>query len=131
MGPTRRRVLAWTAGVLAAPATLGAYALGVEPLLLERVVRHRVTPSAWGQAPLLRIAVLADLHACEPWMTESRIEGVVAQCDALGADVIVLLGDYAADHRYLRRRLPPAEWSRPLAGLAAPLGVYAVLGNHD
>jgi uncharacterized protein len=52
---------------------VGAYALGVEPLLLERVVSYRVTPSTWGQTPTLRIAVLADLHACEPWMTERRI----------------------------------------------------------
>ncbi len=128
---TRRRVLALTAGVLAAPVALGAYAFGVEPLVLERVVRYRVTPSAWAGGPRLRIAVLADLHACEPWMTEARLESIVAQCNALGADVIVLLGDYAADHRYVRRRVHPAEWSRPLAGLAAPPGVYAVLGNHD
>ena len=128
---TRRRLLSWTAGLLAAPAAVGAYAVGVEPLLFERVVTHRVAPRAWGQAPPLRIAVLADIHACEPWMTATRIEGIVARCNALGADVVVLLGDYAASHRFVARRVPPAEWSRPLAALAAPLGVYAIMGNHD
>lgn len=128
---TRRRLLAWTAGILAAPATLGAYAVGVEPLLLERIATHRVTPRAWGQAPMLRIAVLADIHACEPWMTERRIQGIVAQCNELAADVIVLLGDYTAGPRFMTRQVHSPEWSRALAKLAAPLGVYAILGNHD
>ncbi|EYD77387.1 Phosphoesterase [Rubellimicrobium mesophilum DSM 19309] len=128
---TRRRVLAWTAGLLAAPATLGACAVGVEPLLLERVVSYRVTPSTWGATPTLRIAVLADLHACEPWMTERRIESIVAQCNALGADLVVLLGDYVAGHRFTTGQVPSPNWSRPLARLVAPLGVYAILGNHD
>jgi hypothetical protein len=128
---TRRRLLAWTAGLLAAPATLGAYAVGVEPLLLERVVTHRVTPRAWGQAPALRIAVLADIHTCEPWMTERRIASIVAQCNEVAADLIVLLGGYTAGHRFVTRQVHSHEWSRALAQLTAPLGVYAVLGNHD
>lgn len=128
---TRRRFLSWMAGIFAAPATLSAYAVGVEPLLLERVVTHRVTPRAWGQAPMLRIAVLADIHACEPWMTERRIESIVAQCNELAADVIVLLGDYTAGHRFMTRQVHSPEWSRALATLAAPLGVFAIMGNHD
>jgi uncharacterized protein len=110
---------------------VGAYALGVEPLLLERVVSYRVTPSTWGATPTLRIAVLADLHACEPWMTERRIERIVAQCNELEADLVVLLGDYVAGHRFVTGQVPSPDWSRPLAMLAAPLGVYAILGNHD
>lgn len=131
MRVTRRRFLSWAAGLLAVPAAFGAYAVGVEPLLLERVVTYRVTPLAWGQAPMLRIAVLADIHACEPWMTERRIESIVAQCNELGADVIVLLGDYTAGHRFITRQVHSPEWSRALAQLAAPLGVFAILGNHD
>lgn len=128
---SRRQFFGWTAGVLAAPVALGGYALGVEPLLLERVVRYRVTPKSWGATPTLRIAVLADIHACEPWMTERRIESIVAQCNGLGADLIVLLGDYTASHHYKTRELHSSAWSRPLGKLTAPLGVYSILGNHD
>jgi uncharacterized protein len=116
---------------MAAPATVGAYALGVEPLLLERVVSYRVRPITWGQTPSLRIAVLADLHACEPWMTQRRLDSIVSQCNELEADVVVLLGDYVAGHRFMTRQVPSPDWSRPLGKLAAPLGVYAILGNHD
>jgi predicted MPP superfamily phosphohydrolase len=117
--------------LLAAPAALGGYAFGVEPLLLERVVGYRVTPSGWGATPTLRIACLADIHACEPWMSERRIEGIVAQCNALEADLIVLLGDYTAGHPYITRQVHSPEWSRALGRLSAPLGVYAIMGNHD
>lgn len=128
---TRRRFLAWTAGSLAAPAALGGYAFGVEPLLLERVVSYRVAPASWSATPSLRIAALADIHACEPWMSEKRIDRIVAQCNDLGADLIVLLGDYTASHRYMIRQVHAPEWSRAFARLSAPLGVFAILGNHD
>jgi hypothetical protein len=50
----------------------------------------------------------------------------------LKADVIVLLGDYvAAMRRYGTTDIPIADWTAELGRLSAPLGVYAVLGNHD
>ena len=42
-----------------------------------------------------------------------------------------MLGDYVAGHRKVTRIIPGAEWAAALAGLKAPLGVHAVLGNHD
>jgi len=36
-----------------------------------------------------------------------------------------------AGHRHVTRRIPSEEWARVLAGLTAPLGVHAILGNHD
>src|SRR5262249_43484252 len=48
-------------------------------------------------------------------------------------DVIVLLGDYvnALRLRFHSALVPVGEWMAPLKELHAPLGVYAVLGNHD
>jgi predicted MPP superfamily phosphohydrolase len=43
----------------------------------------------------------------------------------------VLLGDYVAGHRGVLGPMESAEWSAPLAVLKAPLGVHAILGNHD
>ncbi len=80
--------------------------------------------------PALRIAVLADIHACAPWMTLRRIEAIVAQTNMLGADLIVLLGDYVG-HVLFARQLPPRPVAGALARLQAPLGTFAVMGNHD
>ncbi len=44
--------------------------------------------------------------------------------------MIVLLGDYPA-HIPLTRVVPPKDVARELARLVAPLGVWAVFGNHD
>jgi predicted MPP superfamily phosphohydrolase len=55
----------------------------------------------------------------------------VSQTNALGADLIVLLGDYVAGSRYVSGLVHSSEWSRALSGLKAPLGVHAILGNHE
>ena len=61
----------------------------------------------------------------------THIEAIVERTNALGADIIVLLGDYVAGHRHVTRFIPADEWAAVLAGLKAPLGVHAILGNHD
>jgi uncharacterized protein len=55
----------------------------------------------------------------------------LSRTPTLGADIIVLLGDYVAGHRHVTRFIPASEWAPVLAGLKAPLGVHAILGNHD
>ena len=77
------------------------------------------------------LAIVADLHACDPWMSLEHIEAIVDRTNALHADVIVMLGDYVAGHRHVTRYIPAREWAPVLAGLKAPLGVHAILGNHD
>jgi predicted MPP superfamily phosphohydrolase len=61
----------------------------------------------------------------------SRVEEIVDTTNALAADVIVLLGDYVAGHRFMTRQVGMAEVAPVLARLWAPLGVFAILGNHD
>jgi len=103
----------------------------LEGLLRQRIRHYDLKLARWPTGLDLSIAVVADLHACEPWMNVARIEAIVAQTNALGADLIVLLGDFSSGHRLVTRRLEPTEWARPLAQLKAPLGVHAILGNHD
>jgi hypothetical protein len=64
-------------------------------------------------------------------MPPARITEIVARTNALGADAILLLGDYTAGHPFQTRAVAAAETARILAGLRAPLGVHGVLGNHD
>ncbi len=80
----------------------------------------------------LRIAVLADVHACEPWMTVGRVEELVATTNRLAPDLTVLLGDYVcAIFGWKHGVIPMSDWARALSGLKAPLGTFAILGNHD
>jgi predicted MPP superfamily phosphohydrolase len=64
-------------------------------------------------------------------MPLARIDQIVAATNALAPDLIVLLGDYVAGHRFMTRPIGMAELAPRLAGLDAPLGVHAILGNHD
>jgi predicted MPP superfamily phosphohydrolase len=127
---SRRQFLRFIGGLSALGASTAAYGFG-EPILRLRVARYDITPKQWPAGFPLQIAVIADLHACDPWMSLERIEAIVARTNALNADIIVMLGDYVAGHRHVTRLIPAGEWAPVLAGLKAPLGVHAILGNHD
>jgi len=103
-----------------------------EPFWL-RVTDYRLTPPNWPSGLHLKIAVLADIHACEPWLGLNKLERIVARTNALSPDIILLLGDYVASHgiRKYGRSVAYGDWADALAKLKAPLGVHGVLGNHD
>jgi predicted MPP superfamily phosphohydrolase len=128
---SRRLFLKALLGSAAALVGSGAYALGIEPAFRLRVQRYALTPARWPERLRVSIAVVADIHAGEPHMPLSRIEEVVATTNALGADLVVLLGDYVAGHRFMSRELRMPEVAGALAHLKAPLGVFSILGNHD
>ena len=128
---SRRQFLRFIAGVGALGASTATYGFGIEPVLRLRVARYNITPPHWPAGFQLKIAAIADLHACDPWMSLNHIQAIVERANALGADIIVMLGDYVAGHRHVTRTIPAGEWAPVLAGLKAPLGVHAILGNHD
>lgn len=128
---TRRGFFRLLGGSVVAAAALGTYAFGIEPMLLTRVKRYSLTPPMWPKGLKLRIVALADIHACRPWMTPERIASLVEEANALQPDLIVLLGDYVSRPRWISDWVDYSEWAPALAGLKAPLGVFAILGNHD
>jgi predicted MPP superfamily phosphohydrolase len=128
---TRRHLIRSIGGLSALGLSTAAYGVGIEPVLRLRVTRYHPAPRQWPADFPLKIAVIADIHACDPWMSLERIAGIVDRTNALNADIIVLLGDYVAGMHQVTRIIPASEWARVLAGLKAPLGVHAVMGNHD
>lgn len=126
-----RRGVFLGAGGLAAAGGLGAYAFGVEPFLRLAVRRHAVMPARWPAGLRLKVALLADLHAGAPMMDEARIEHIVATANALAPDLVLLAGDFGVASRFVTRILPQRDVARRLGALRAPLGVFAVNGNHD
>lgn len=74
----------------------------------------------------IRVALLTDIHHSS-LVSADDVSRAVTMTNALEPDLIVLGGDYvtAADRAFME---PVAEL---LAPLRAPLGVLAILGNHD
>ncbi|MCW5850018.1 MAG: metallophosphoesterase [Anaerolineae bacterium] len=76
----------------------------------------------------LRIAHLSDLHTSR-WIQADYLRSAANLVLAQRPDLIVLTGDFIHHERDVQRHA--AECARGLASLRAPLGVFAVLGNHD
>jgi predicted MPP superfamily phosphohydrolase len=129
-GLTRRalllRVCGGGLGGLTGAAGAGAYVHDIEPFWAT-VERHemdfpQLDPALVG----LRLAQLSDLHLF--YNTGSEYLGAqIERCMTLSPDVVVLTGDFItrADGSYT------GQLTSLLSKLRAPLGVFAVLGNHD
>ncbi|MBL6454361.1 metallophosphoesterase [Belnapia sp. T6] len=128
-GRGRRRLLGWLGGVGAGLG--GGPAFGAVPERELALVRHRLAPASWPRGLPLSIALIADPHAGGPQTPLERLHRAVALTNALRPDLVVLLGDYLADGRFHADRPSMRQVAEILAGLQAPLGVHAVLGNHD
>ena len=128
---TRRNLLKFLGRGLVASAALSGYAFGIEPILRLSITRYQPRPKAWPSDFPLKIAAIADIHAVEPFMPVRRIRQIVEATNALGADIIVLLGDFVTGMRIRTGSVKESEWAAVLKDLSAPLGVHAILGNHD
>ena len=117
------------AAALSGPA-FASYA-GVEAAAMLDVTRYRLRPRNWPAGQKLTISVIADLHAGGPNMGIERINHVVETSNALRPDIVLLLGDFVATHKFVTDPVPAPVWAAELSRLKAPLGVHAILGNHD
>ncbi len=128
---SRRKFLKGLLALSASSVAIGGYALA-EPFRLN-ITRYQLTPRGWPPTCRLKVAVIADIHVCEPWMGLEKLRRIVARTNALGPDIILLLGDYVASQGIRRygRNVGYEDWGPVLAKLSAPLGVHGVMGNHD
>ena len=88
----------------------------------EHVITSRDVPVSFNGT---RIVFVSDIHH-GPYFSRSRVAGMVERINRLHPDLIILGGDYV--HRSSSYILPLFD---ELRKLQAPLGIYAVLGNHD
>lgn len=105
---------------------------GYRNALADPIVRKAtLSLPGWPRdAAPIRVLLLSDIHAARPDMPLSRIARIVEIANAQKADAILIAGDVVCE-RWLQRRVPTQEIVAPLSRLRAPLGVYAVYGNHD
>jgi predicted MPP superfamily phosphohydrolase len=128
---SRRQVVAGTAALIGlTAAATAAYAGAIEPQGLV-VTRYTPSPPSWPAGRKLSITVIADLHAGGPDMMLPHVRQIIDTANGLKSDLMVLLGDYIARYRFATERLPDGQLSAELARLEAPLGRWAILGNHD
>jgi hypothetical protein len=127
---TRRVFLRGATGFALAGTSVGSYAFAESGLSVE-VTSYRVTPPGWPSGLRLEAAVLTDIHACEPWMPAERVAAIAELTNQLAPDIVFLLGDFNGSLRYATTPVMPEAWGEALSILKAPLGVHAVLGNHD
>lgn len=101
---------------------LGIYGWGAANRLRTECVHIPCEHFPTGRSPL-RIALISDLHL-DVHRNQRILAQAAAQIKALHPDLILSAGDLI-DSPYC---LPDAE---QFAALQAPLGKYAVLGNHE
>ncbi len=112
-------------GSLGLLASGGYYAAFLEPRWPEVVRWDVAIPRLDSALDGLTIAQLSDLHV-GPHAGPEHVQRAVAILNELKPDLVALTGDYV---------LGDAAYGEPcaeaLAPLDPPLGIFAVLGNHD
>jgi predicted MPP superfamily phosphohydrolase len=107
------------------------YAVVIEPSRLV-VNQYQLEIPNWPPALSgLRIALLSDTHIGSPFWDLPRLRKLVARVNEQQADMILLGGDYQINDVVGGKFVPIEPIAAEFAKLHAPLGVVAVLGNHD
>ena len=127
--PSRNALAA--AAAAGAASAVAARALVVEPRRIA-VRRLDLELPRWPRAlDGLRVALVSDLHAGGPHVGVDRVERVVRVTQRTRPDLVALLGDYVDPEVAFGGEVAPEAVASRLGRLRAPLGVVAVLGNHD
>jgi predicted MPP superfamily phosphohydrolase len=119
-------------------AAIGVGAVAADSILIEpnrpRLVRKEIRLRRWpSRLDGFTIALLSDFHY-DPYFSIHPIRSAVEMVSRLRPDLIALTGDFVSAS-WLGLKVRGAADAEPcaelLAKLRAPLGVWAVLGNHD
>lgn len=114
------------AGALGATTALGLAYLLHEAQWVRRVDRRLRAPAGAADLDGLVVVQLSDLHAgFAPSLNLRAMRKAVDLTRAATPDLVLITGDFAGGP------FGRAALQRELRRLRAPLGVFAVLGNHD
>ena len=105
--------------------SLFGYAFCIEPWMII-VAKYEIESEQLPEAfDGFKIAFIADPHHGKRY-TYDKLNRVVRKTHGQSPDIILLGGDYSNEHPK-----DLAECFDKFSELDAPLGVYAILGNHD
>lgn len=133
---TRPRTLWWrfklfATGLLLVLACMVVYALAIEPgrlVVRKQTVQVEPWPSALNG---LRVALVSDIHAGSWAVGDEKLRELTQRINELHPDLVLVLGDNTVDPMFHLSYKPITSVARALGAVRAPLGVFAVLGNHD
>ncbi|MCD1257512.1 metallophosphoesterase [Paenibacillus athensensis] len=121
-----KRAALWGGSFLASGGAAGSYAAYVEPRWIETIeqrVQLRGLPQAFAGK---RIVHISDIHLGFH-MTLRELQAIAGRVQRLQPDMLVFTGDLFDS--WISE--DPQATAADLAALEAPLGKWAVLGNHD
>ena len=126
ISPERRHFLEQAAGaVVGIPFAIGAYGFLYGRLNLEIARQRVVLPGLPKEFAGFRIAQISDIHI-SAFMPEEQIRKYAGIANDLRADLIAITGDFVTWDPSAQAAVVNA-----VAGLRAPFGVFACLGNHE
>jgi predicted MPP superfamily phosphohydrolase len=113
---------------------------GRKSLLLRKLARAQphvprylsLQIAQWPQwSRPLRLAFLSDLHTGSHTNDVERLHLIIDEVQAYAPDLALFGGDYINLQPIGGGRVPPYTIGAALGRLRTPLGLYAILGNHD
>lgn len=124
MSLSRRAALAAIVFVLA----FAVHSLWIEP---RRLVVTEYALPVEGLSEEIRMVVIADPQPSGPHWPAERVQEAMLRANALEGDIVLLLGDYVSTVGLSTSFTDPVDTVAAMGQLTAPMGVFAVLGNHD
>lgn len=110
---------------------LWIWAFIIEPHIILDVEEVPIKIEKWNSnLDNLKIAVVGDIHAGKPFFEDWRVKKIVDKINSLSPDIVLLVGDYVNGGWY-QSSMNLEKLASLLSKIKAPLGVYAILGNHD
>ncbi len=120
-----------SASVMASVMATSAWAFWLEPASLtskEELIQLPEWPQACSN---MDVAVLADIHTGSPFNHLDKLDEIVQTTNSADPDMVLLAGDYVIQGVVGGTETTIEVIAEHLGKLEAPMGVYAVLGNHD
>lgn len=118
-------------GIFALGLLLALWCTSVEPRRLVVTQAELELPRWPRELSGLKIALLTDLHIGSPHWDLARLTELVQRTNAEQPDLVLLAGDYQINDIVGGVFVEAEPIAERLGALRAPLGVLAVLGNHD
>lgn len=121
---TAGRIAAAAVCALTLLAVVGGHINALKPRITELTLD---VPKHTDGIPSLHIVAASDIHL-GTIVSRYRLKGIVEQINSLHPDLVLLPGDVVDEDLGPVIRQNLGEW---LLKIRAPLGVYAVTGNHE
>lgn len=127
----KRAALVILASLVSLVLALVVWSFVIEP---DRIVVNQAELSLRGwplQFDKMKIVAIGDLHVGSPHIDLGKLREIVSSVNERNPDLILIPGDFVIQEVRGGSFVEPEAMAEILKDLRAPLGVFAVLGNHD